>query len=99
MIFSAFASSWNSSFVLLELNSFNRESVLLDLKNFDIQQTIIQTVNMLEGTAAFVGSDDLFGNGQAQSGSLFIFTSREIRFVKTVKHLTFLEAYSDTARD
>lgn len=40
---------------LLELNSFNRESVLLDLKNFDIHQTIIQTVNTLEGTAAKKG--------------------------------------------
>lgn len=40
---------------LLELNSFNRESVLLDLKNFDIYQTIIQTVNTLEGTASKKG--------------------------------------------
>lgn len=40
---------------LLELNSFNRESVLLDLKNFDIHQTIIQTVNTLEGIAAKKG--------------------------------------------
>lgn len=40
---------------LLELNSFNRESVLLDMKNFDIHQTIIQTVNTLEGTAAKKG--------------------------------------------
>lgn len=40
---------------LLELNSFNRESVLLDLKNFDIHQTILKTVNTLEGTAARKG--------------------------------------------
>lgn len=37
---------------LLELNSFNRESVLLDCTNFDIHETIIQTVNTLEGTAS-----------------------------------------------
>ncbi|MCM1244996.1 MAG: HAMP domain-containing histidine kinase [Roseburia sp.] len=40
---------------LLELNSFNRESVLLDLTNFNIHETIIQTVNTLEGTAAKKG--------------------------------------------
>lgn len=40
---------------LLELNSFNRESVLLEMTNFDIHQTIIQTVNTLEGTAARKG--------------------------------------------
>lgn len=40
---------------LLELNSFNRESVLLDITNFDIHQTIVQTVNTLEGTAARKG--------------------------------------------
>lgn len=40
---------------LLELNSFNRESILLDLTNFDIHQTILQTVNTLEGTAAKKG--------------------------------------------
>lgn len=40
---------------LLELNSFNRDSVLLDLTNFDIHQTIIQTVNTLEGTAGKKG--------------------------------------------
>lgn len=40
---------------LLELNSFNRESVLLDMKNFDIHQTILKTVNTLEGTAARKG--------------------------------------------
>ena len=37
---------------LLELNSFNRESVLLDITNFDIHQTILRTVNTLEGTAS-----------------------------------------------
>lgn len=37
---------------LLELNSFNGQNVLLDITNFDIHQTIIQTVNTLEGTAA-----------------------------------------------
>lgn len=40
---------------LLELNSFNRESVLLDVTNFNIHETILQTVNTLEGTAAKKG--------------------------------------------
>lgn len=40
---------------LLELNSFNRESMLLDLTNFNIHETIIQTVNTLEGTASKKG--------------------------------------------
>ncbi len=37
---------------LLELNSFNQSDLLLNMTNFDIHQTIIQTVNTLEGTAA-----------------------------------------------
>ncbi len=40
---------------LLELNSFNRESVLLDLSNFNIHETIIRTVDTLEGTASKKG--------------------------------------------
>lgn len=40
---------------LLELNSFNRESVLLDITNFNIHETILQTVNTLEGTATKKG--------------------------------------------
>lgn len=40
---------------LLELNSFNTENVLLDITNFDICETIVQTVNTLEGTAAKKG--------------------------------------------
>lgn len=40
---------------LLELNSFNQNKILLDLTDFDIHQTIIQTVNTLEGTASKKG--------------------------------------------
>lgn len=40
---------------LLELNSFNGENILLDITNFNIHETIIQTVNTLEGTAAKKG--------------------------------------------
>lgn len=37
---------------LLELNSFNGDNVLLDITTFNICETIVQTVNTLEGTAA-----------------------------------------------
>lgn len=40
---------------LLELNSCSRQTMLLDLSNFNIHDTIIQTVNTLEGTAAKKG--------------------------------------------
>ncbi len=40
---------------LLELNSFSQNKIVLDLTNFDIHDTIIQTVNTLEGTASKKG--------------------------------------------